>query len=356
MAAIQPTREGDFAFSGPFPLDGGGELPAVSLRYALYGTPDARRGNVVLVCHALSGSARVADWWSDLFGPGLPFDTNRFCVLGVNVLGSCYGSTGPTATDPRTGRQYAGRFPPVSIRDMVRAQARLLDHLEVERLFAVVGGSIGGMQALAWAAECPERVPRCIAIGACPLAGMGLALSHLQREMIRRDARWRGGEYAPDDPPAAGLALARGLAMCSYKSAELFRERFGRRPDRSGEDPARDPAARYDVGGYLDHQGRTFVSRFDANSYLVISKAMDTFELTAADLARIRARVRLIGISSDWLFPPGDVRELAELLRQAGVNARYDELVSSHGHDGFLADSDLLSPLIADALADGAPS
>jgi homoserine O-acetyltransferase len=352
MAAIQPTREGEFAFDGPFPLDGGGELAAVALRYALYGTPDARRGNVLLVCHALSGSARVGDWWADLFGPGLPFDTSRYCILGVNVLGSCYGSTGPTTTDPRTSRRYASRFPSVSIRDMVRAQARLLDHLEIERVFAVVGGSIGGMQALRWAADYPERAPRCIAIGACPLTGMGLALSHLQREMIRRDPRWRGGDYPPDDPPAAGLALARGLAMCSYKSAELFRERFGRQPDRSGEDPARDLSARFDVGGYLDHQGRTFVSRFDANSYLVISKAMDTFDLSAADLAGVRARVRLIGITSDWLFPPGEVRELADRLRAAGADVGYDELISSHGHDGFLADAGMLAPLVANALAD----
>jgi homoserine O-acetyltransferase len=353
MSAIQPTHEGDFAIAAPFPLDGGGELPAVSVHYALYGTPDKRHSNIVLVCHALSGSARVGEWWGELFGPTLPFDTSRFCVLGINVLGSCYGSTGPTATDPRSGRRYAGRFPPVSIRDMVRAQALLLDHLEVDRLVAVVGGSIGGMQALRWATEYPERVARCVAIGACPLAGMALALNHLQREVIRRDPLWRDGEYLPHEPPAAGLALARGLAMCSYKSDQLFRERFGRRPDRSGEDPARDLLARFDVGGYLDHQGRTFVSRFDANSYLVISKAMDTFELADADLARVRARVRLVGIASDWLFPPGDVRELATRLREAGVDARYDELDSSHGHDGFLADADRLAPLIADALGDG---
>jgi homoserine O-acetyltransferase len=171
--------------------------------------------------------------------------------------------------------------------------------------------------------------------------------------MIRRDPRWRGGDYPPDDPPAAGLALARGLAMCSYKSAELFRERFGRQADRSGEHPARELGARFDVGGYLDHQGRTFVSRFDANSYLVISKAMDTFDLSDADLARVRARARLIGITSDWLFPPGDVKALAELLRNAGADVGYADHVSSHGHDGFLADADTLAPLIAEALADG---
>ena len=351
MAMIQPTHEGDFSFAGPFALDSGGELPAVNLHYALYGTPDKQRSNVVLVCHALSGSARIGDWWSELFEPGLPFDTNRYCILGVNVIGSCYGSTGPTTTDPSSGKPYVGRFPPVSIRDMVRAQARLLDHLEIEQLFAVVGGSIGGMQALTWAVHFPDRLARCVAIGACPLAGMGLALNHLQREMIRRDPLWCDGDYLPREPPATGLALARGLAMCSYKSDQLFRERFGRRPDRSGEDPARDLLARFDVGGYLDHQGRSFVSRFDANSYLVISKAMDTFELSDADLACVRVPVRLVGIASDWLFPPEDVRELADRLRQAGVDVHYDELASAHGHDGFLADAEHLAPFISEAFA-----
>jgi homoserine O-acetyltransferase len=350
MPEIEPTREADVNFEGPFALDAGKELEKFQLHYALYGTPDSRKGNVILACHALSGSARVGDWWADLFGPGMPFDTGRFCVLGVNVLGSCYGSTGPTSTDPKTGKRYAGRFPPVSIRDMVRAQARLLDYLEIRRLHAVVGGSIGGMQALAWATGYPARVARCVAVGACPLHGMGLAMSHIQREVIRRDPRWRGGDYSPEEPPTAGLALARGLAMCTYKSAELFRERFGRRPDRSGEDPTAELAARYDVGGYLDHQGRTFVDRFDANSYLVISKAMDTFELTDTQLTHVRARVRLIGIASDWLFPPGDIRELAGRMRDAGAEVSYDELTSNHGHDGFLADARHLAPLIERSL------
>jgi homoserine O-acetyltransferase len=346
MAEIEPTREADYTIDGPFPLDGGKELETVKLRYALYGEPDRRRDNVILVCHALSGSARVGDWWTDLFGPGRPFDTERYCILGINVLGSCYGSTGPTSIDPRTGKRYAGKFPSVSIRDMVRAQARLLDFLEVRRLHAVVGGSIGGMQALAWATGYPMRVSRCVAIGACPLHGMGLAMSHIQREVIRRDPRWRGGDYPPEDPPISGLSLARGLAMCTYKSAELFRERFGRRPDRSGEDPAAELAARFDVGGYLDHQGRTFVTRFDANSYLVISKAMDTFELTDTQLTQVKAKVGLIGIESDWLFPPGDVRELADRMRDAGAEVRFDRMQSNHGHDGFLADAPMLAPLM----------
>lgn len=359
-AGPQPTFEGDFTFATdlPFALAGGGALQPVTLRYARYGELNARRDNVLLVCHALSGSARVADWWPEMFGPGQPFDTARFCVLGVNVLGSCYGSTGPTSTNPQTGKRFGGDFPSVGVNDMVRAQARLLDHLGIERLFAVVGGSIGGLQALSWAAHFPERVPRCVVIGAAPLNAMGLALSHLQRQAIMNDPAWRGGHYDPKQPPAAGLALARSLAMCTYKSAELFQERYGRRPNRGTEKPHENLHDRFDVGGYLDYQGKIFVDRFDANSYLAVSKAMDTFELgrtpdeERAVLRLIRARMLLVGIVSDWLFPPEDIRRLTEHLRSVGVDAQYAELDSAHGHDGFLADSAQLAPLIASALGE----
>ncbi|MGH9901589.1 MAG: homoserine O-acetyltransferase family protein, partial [Pyrinomonadaceae bacterium] len=252
-----------------------------------------------------------------------------------------------------------GDFPLVSIGDMVRAQARLLDHLGVGRLRATVGGSIGGMQALQWAVDFPERVEACVAIGAAPLSAMGLALNHLQRQAIRNDPLWRGGRFERDAPPARGLALARAIAMCSYKSAELFDERFARKPDRAGEDPHRSMGERFDVAGYLDYQGVSFTRRFDANSYLVISKAMDTFDLARgyeserAALGRMRARVLLVGITSDWLFPAADVRALAGRMRDAGVACRYSELASAHGHDGFLADSGLLAPLVGAALDDG---
>ncbi len=358
--AIEPTREADFTFAEgePFRLDAGGELRPVTLRYAVYGEPNGRCDNVVLACHALSGSARVAEWWPEVLGPGRPLDPARACVVGINILGSCYGSTGPSSPNPRTGKPYGGDFPLVSIGDMVRAQARLLDHLGIERLQAVVGGSIGGLQALTWATQYPERVQRCVAIGACPLTGMGLAQSHLQRQAICNDPKWRGGHYPAADPPAAGLALARAIAMCTYKSAELFAERYGRRPNaRGGEDPARMLPHRFDVGGYLDYQGQIFVKRFDPNSYLYISKAMDTYQLGAtpaeaeATLRRIRAAVTLVGISSDWLFPAADVKALAAQLQAAGVAVEYLELASAHGHDAFLADGHLLAPLVAPALS-----
>jgi homoserine O-acetyltransferase len=357
-AGPEPTLEADFTFAtdAPFRLAAGGALRPVTVRYAQYGELDRRRDNVILVCHALSGSARAADWWPEVFGAGRPFDTARYCVLCANVLGSCYGSTGPCSLNPATGEPYAGDFPVVTIGDMVRSQAALLDHLGVERLHAVVGGSIGGMQALSWAVQYPGRVARCVAIGAAPLSALGLALSHLQRQSITSDPRWCGGRYAAEAPPVAGLALARAIAMCTYKSASLFQERYGRRPNRDGEDPMQSVTSRFNVSGYLDYQGAIFVKRFDANCYLVISKAMDLFDLgrTPAEeveaLRRIRARVAMIGITSDWLFPPADQRALAERMRAAGVAAGYSELDSAHGHDAFLADADELAPLVAAAL------
>lgn len=352
--SIQPTYEGNFAFAEktPFALDGGGALQPVTLRYALYGRLNERRDNAILICHALSGSARVGDWWPAMVGPSGWFAPEAWCVIGVNVLGSCYGSTGPRSVHPQTGVPYGIQFPPVTIRDMVRAQAELLAHLGVTRLHGVMGGSIGAMQSLAWAIDFPERVERCVAIGAAPLGAMGLALNHLQRQAICNDPAWRAGQYAEAEPPGKGLALARAIAMCTYKSPALFAERFGRRPNRNGEQPLRSLEDRFDVAGYLDYQGEIFTGRFDANTYLVLSKAMDTFDLglgyasTLEALRRIQATVHLIGISSDWLFPSQDVRSLAAQMKHAGVKARYSEVISDHGHDAFLVEMDQLAQLM----------
>jgi homoserine O-acetyltransferase len=352
--STEPTLEGDFTFAvdTPFRLDSGGALQPVTLHYAIYGK---LREEAILICHALSGSARAADWWPEMFGTKRPFDTDRDCVIGINVLGSCYGSTGPGSIDPRTTKPYGPDFPLITIRDMVRAQAQLLRHLGVERLSVVIGGSIGGMQALQWAVDFPELVGTAVAIGATPLSAMGLALNHLQRQVIRLDPDFRGGRY--DEQPARGLGIARSIAMCTYKSAGLFHQRFARKPNRNGEDPLAALDNRYDIAGYLDYQGGKLVERFDANSYLVISKAMDTFDLALGyeseeqALRRIRAKVLLVGISSDWLFPAADVRALLARLRAASVHSQYLELVSEHGHDGFLADTRLLAPLLVAALA-----
>jgi homoserine O-acetyltransferase len=269
------------------------------------------------------------------------------------MLGSCYGSTGPGSVNPETGAVYGPEFPLVSIRDNVRAQARLLDSLGVRRLRLVLGGSIGGMQALDWAIEDPRRVERALIIGVAPLSAMGLALNHLQRQAIQRDPEWAAGNYLPQRPPRQGLALARQIAMLSYKSAELFDERFGRNPNRNGEDPWGCDGqegglgligGRFDIAGYLDHQGERFIDRFDANSYLAILRTMDIWDplrgssSAAEAFGGIRARLSFVGISSDWLFPPQTVRDFAYTIRAAGVQADYREMTSAHGHDAFLAE------------------
>ena len=359
-ALVTPSFEGDFSPGEAFSLEAGGVLQAPTLHYAIYGEPNTARDNIIFVAHALSGSARVADWWPWLFGSAGPFQPGKNCVIGINMLGSCYGSTGPGSMDPATGSPYGPNFPLVSIRDNVRLQGRLLAHLNIRRLELVMGASIGGMQALELAIEFPELVQRAIVIGAAPLPAMGLGLNHLQRQMIQLDPAWQGGQYAPGKQPLQGLALARGLAVCTYKSAELFNHRYARQPDRTGEDPWASlheqaqglTGHRFDVAGYLDYQGDRFVERFDANAYLAITRTMDTFDPTRGYLSaeaaysRIKAEVTMVGISSDWLFPPQEIAALAASLVKAGVRCQHRELISSHGHDAFLAQPDELAQLL----------
>ena len=356
--AIQPTVEADFTFATaePFQLERGGSLQPVTLHYAIYGDLEKNRDRVILVAHALSGSARVADWWPDLFRPDAPFDTEHYCYIGVNILGSCYGSTGPRAIDPATKRNYGPDFPLVTIGDIVRSQAQILDHLRIPKLHAVIGASIGGMQALEWAFRYPERVERSIVIGTAPLQALGLGLNHLQRQAIWNDPAFKDGWY--DEQPANGLGAARAIAMLSYKSAELFEERYGRRPNRTGnEDPFTTVNGRFDVAGYLDYQQSVFLKRFDANTYITITKLMDTWDVPPDGspeyrrLAEHGVEVDLVGISSDWLFPPADVQRLHHRLAKEGILSRYSELNSEHGHDAFLAEPEKLFPIVKVALA-----
>ena len=277
--ALQPTREGDviLAHGAPFRLEAGGALQPVSIRYAVYGELNERRDNAVLVCHALSGSARVADWWPEMFGS--VFDLSRDCVICTNILGSCYGSTGPASVNPATGQPYGPDFPLVTIRDIVRAQAQVLDELGVQRLRMVIGASIGGMQALQWAVDYPERVEHCIAIGAAPLSAMGLALNHLQRQAIRLDPEFKGGRYAPGEQPCGRPRAGARHRACAPTNRRSCSKNATLASQTAMGKTRCAPSRRYDVAGYLDYQGEKFVQRFDANSYLVISKTMDTFEL-----------------------------------------------------------------------------
>jgi homoserine O-acetyltransferase len=348
---LAPTYEGDFVLDRDLTLECGRTLPCPTLHYAVYGRLNAARDNAVLVCHALSGSALVGSWWPEIFAPGAVLSLEHDFVICINMLGSCYGSTGPGGVNPETGAIYGPDFPLVSIRDNVRAQAQLLDSLGIRRLRLVLGGSIGGMQAIEWTILHPERVERALVIGVAPLGAMGLALNHLQRQAIQHDPEWLEGRYLPQCPPRRGLALARQIAMISYKSAPLFEERFGRNPNRNGEDPWVLNGAgggliggRFDIAGYLDHQGTRFIDRFDANAYLAILRTMDTwdpqrgFGSPAEAYGRIRARLLFVGISSDWLFPADTVRRFAEEVRAAGAQADYREMASDHGHDAFLAE------------------
>ncbi|MGA2167620.1 MAG: homoserine O-acetyltransferase [Terracidiphilus sp.] len=354
-----PTYEGDFVLDEHLLLECGRTLAGPTLHYAVYGRLNTARDNAVLVCHALSGSAQVGAWWPEILAPGGVLSLENDCVICINMLGSCYGSTGPGSVDRETGEVYGPDFPLVSIRDNVRAQGRLLDSLGIRRLRLALGGSIGGMQALEWAIVHPERVERAVIIGVAPLPAMGLALSHLQRQAIQQDPEWAGGRYLPQRPPRRGLALARQIAMLSYKAAPLFDERFGRNPNRNGEDPwGLDDlggglvGGRFDIGGYLDHQGQRFVERFDANAYLAILRTMDTWNPQRGSsspteaFSRIRARLSFVGISSDWLFPPDAVRHFAYTIRAAGVQADYREMDSAHGHDAFLAEQAELARLL----------
>lgn len=348
---IEPTYEGDFVLNENLPLDCGSKLACPTLHYAVYGRLNAARDNAVLVCHALSGSALVGSWWPELFAPGAVLSLERDYAICINLLGSCYGSTGPASTNPATGQAYGPDFPLLSIRDNVRAQARLLDSMGIRRLRLVLGGSMGGMQALEWSMQFPERVRRGLVIGVAPMGAMGLALNHLQRQAIVDDPDWKDGRYLPQRPPRRGLALARQIGMISYKSAPLFDERFARKPNRSGEDPwALDCngggllGGRFDIAGYLDYQGQRFVDRFDANAYLAIMRMIDTWDPVRGygsprdAFGRIKAKLSFVGISTDWLFPADSVRKFAEQVRSAGVDADYREMVSDHGHDAFLAE------------------
>lgn len=356
------SADNSFTFDS-LPLQYGGQLGPVTLAYETWGTLNAEGTNAILITHALTGNAHAHDaehpddpraaWWNPLIGPGRPFDTTRYFVICSNVLGGCYGSTGPSALDPETGRSYGMRFPIITIRDMVRAQQRLVEHLGVRQLM-VAGGSIGGQQALEWAVSYPELVRSVVVVAATArLTAQAVAFSEIGRQAIMIDPRWREGNYAPGEGPDGGLAVARMLAMVTYQSEESMEMRFARHPARlkSIPSPSRsaDLGGRFDVESYLYYQGESLVQRFDANSYLYISRAMDLFDISEgypsleAALRRLRSKCLFIGIRSDFLFPAARVRWLADQVRALGGNATYVELDSPHGHDAFLKEWDMMA-------------
>jgi len=347
--SIAPTFEEDLAL-GSLTLSNGESLQNVIQRVSIYGTPREDHANLVFVSHGLTASGRLPEWWEGFVGPGLALDTDRLALLGINVLGGCYGSTGPASLSS-DGTPYGSRFPVLSIGDMVAAQQAALAKLGIGRMRGVIGGSVGAMLGLQWILREPERFRHGIIIGASDFfSPMAIALNALSRAAIIHDPHFAGGDYYDGPPPNEGVHLARMIAMVTYKSAALFDARFGRRPDRAGADLAQDPRARFDIEGYLEYQGRKFVARMDANTYLTLTRAMDLYDLRAERTAATETSLTFVGIDSDWLFPADEIRQAAERFRLRGFPVRFQTLHSDHGHDAFLTDLPELAALIGPAL------
>jgi len=352
-----PSYEGEkyFTFAEPpgsFLLESGISLGPITVNYQTYGKLSSRGDNAIYIAHALTGGSLAGEppcqgkergWWEPLVGPGKAFDTDRYFIVCSNVLGGCYGTTGPSSMDMRTGRPYAMNFPVVTIKDMVRVQKILLDHLGVKELVSVAGGSMGGMQALEWAVTYPHMVRSVIAIASAGrFSPIGIAFNQAERKAIMIDPSWRNGQYYGTDFPRKGLSLARIIGTITYRSSESFEQRFGRSLQVDGERNLFNFHEQFAVESYLNYQGDKVTYRFDPNSYLYLSKAMDLHDLGRgyisfqAALKRIRCIAFLMGISTDILFYPQEVRGLAIEMRRCGVDARYHELKSPHGHDSFL--------------------
>src|ERR1700739_568133 len=344
-----------FGADQPLPLDCGIDLAPFQICYQTYGELNAERSNAILICHALTGDQHVANvhpvtgkpgWWETMVGPGRPIDTDRYFVICVNILGGCMGTSGPCSTNPATNKPWGLEFPVTTVRDMVRAQAMLLDHLGIESLFSIAGGAMGGMQVLQWGASYPQRV-----FAALPIAtstrhsAQNIAFHEVGRQAVVGDPEWRRGRYLPEHPnPRRGRAVARMGAHITYLSDAALHRKFGRKfQDRSN--PTFSFDADFEVESYLRHQGSSFVERFDANSYLYLTRAMDYFDL-AADYGGVLAnafkgtktRFLLASFTSDWLFPTAESRSVARALNRAGANVSFVEIPSDKGHDAFLLD------------------
>ena len=342
-------------------LESGRLLGPLTLAYETYGTLNDARSNAVLVAHAWTGDAHAAGrhhaddrkpgWWDDMIGPGKVLDTNRYFVICSNVIGSCFGSTGPTSTNPRTGKPYNLQFPVVMVRDMVRAQQLLLDHLGIDQLLTVIGGSMGAMQAIEWGIHYPDRVRSII-----PIAGTGrpspmaIALNALARQAIYNDPMWRKGNYKPEHPPADGLALARAVGHISFLSDPSMNLKFGRR--FSARDGQFDFFGQFEIERYLAYNGRNFVDRFDTNSFLYLAKSLDLYDIAWGfegqdeALSSLTCASLWFAFSSDWLYPPYQTEELIEVLHAQGKPVEYHLVDSDYGHDSFLVEPEKFTPKI----------
>jgi homoserine O-acetyltransferase len=365
------TGGGTAALPRPLPLDCGETLSGVEVAYKTYGRLNAARSNAVLICHALTLDQHVASphpgsgkpgWWSRMVGPGRPLDPQRHFIICSNVIGGCMGSTGPSSNDPKTGKPYGLTFPVITIADMVRAQAMLVESLGVESLFAVVGGSMGGMQVLQWAADYPERLFSAICLASAPRhTAQNIAFHEVGRQAIMADPDWRGGDYLKlGVRPEKGLAVARMAAHITYLSEAALQRKFGRELQRDGLSWGFD--ADFQVESYLRHQGSAFVDRFDANAYLYITRAMDYFDLAASYggvLSKAFQKARLVrfcvlSFTSDWLYPTPQSRAITRALNAAGAPTSFVEIESDKGHDAFLLDEPVMEEALRGFLASAA--
>ncbi len=346
-------------------LQSGALLQPITLAYETYGTLNKDQSNVILIEHALSGDSHVArhgpddreGWWDSAVGPGKAFDTDRYFVVCTNVLGGCKGSTGPASPDPKTGQPYALNFPVVTVSDMVHAQRMLMDHLGVAQLFCVTGGSLGGMQALQWSVSYPDRVRNAIVLASTArVSPQTIALNEVARQAIYADPNWRHGDYYGSEPPNRGLAVARMIGHISYLCETSMHEKFGRRLQERAK-YGYHFATDFAVESYLRYRGHSFTQRFDANSFLYITKSIDYFDMAeglpslAHAFSGVAARVLVVSYSSDWLFPPSQSRELVRAMLKRDVDAAYVEIQSNYGHDAFLIETDRLASLTRDFLS-----
>lgn len=346
-------------------LESGRLLGPLTLAYETYGELNATRTNAILVTHAWTGDAHAAGrhapddrkpgWWDDMIGPGKVLDTDRYFVLCSNVIGSCKGSTGPTSINPRTGRPYNLSFPVLMVRDMVRAQKLLLDHLGIDSLLTVIGGSMGAMQALEWSILYPETVRSIIPIaGTGRTSPMAIALNALARQAVFNDPMWKKGNYKPEHPPADGLALARAVGHISFLSDASMHLKFGRR--FSVRDGMFDFFGQFEVERYLEYNGKNFIERFDTNSFLYLAKALDLYDVAwnfdgmEDALSRMQCPSLWFAFTSDWLYPPGQAEDVVEVLKKVGKPAVYHLIDSDYGHDSFLVEPEKFTPFIVEFL------
>ena len=354
-----------YQHSAPLNLESGETLQSLTIAYETYGRLNRDRTNAILVCHALSGDAHVAGfhegeirpgWWDAVIGPGKALDTDRYFVICSNVIGGCKGSTGPSSENPATGKPYGAKFPVITIRDMVNAQKLLIDHLGISQLYAVVGGSMGGMQVLQWTVTYPDHLKKAVVIATSGYSTpQQIAFNEVGRKAIISDPHWNNGDYYGKTLPTHGLALARMVGHITYLSNESMHEKFGRAlqgKDRIGFDFSTD----FKIESYLHHQGDTFTRRFDANSYLYITKAIDYFDLTkdgslTSGLAGVKAAFLVISVSSDWLYPPYQSQEIVSALTANEQEIHYCEIRSNYGHDAFLLEAGQINYLVGKFLS-----